>query len=124
MTRHIFVATIAIALVAGFASVGQGADDAQHREPAWWLIGLFTLQGVVIWLFARRRYLVWQNGELKPAFTELQEFSSYLLSGAIISQLWIHGDANSYYATVHDVLWTIPWIGTEVSLHFLANEVL
>jgi len=39
MARHIFVATTAIASVAGFASLGQGADDALQSEPAWWLIG-------------------------------------------------------------------------------------
>lgn len=87
-------------------------------------MALFTLQGVVIWLFARRRYLVWNDGELRPAFSELQEFSSYLLSGAIISQLWVHGDQLSYLATIHDVLLKLPFLDLEITLHFLANEVL
>ena len=93
-------------------------------DTAWWLVGLFTLQGFVIWLFSRQRYLVLKDGELKPAFTDLQEFSSYLLSGAVIAQLWVHGDPTSYAATVHDVLATLPWIDFDISLHFLANEVL
>ncbi len=108
-----------------FATVGHASDGTgEHGDSAWWLVLLFTLQGIVIWLFARRRYLVWKDGELKPAFSELQEFSSYLLSGAVISQLWIHGDPDSYKATVHDVLATIPVVDIGVSLHFLANEVL
>jgi NhaA family Na+:H+ antiporter len=108
-----------------FVAVGHASESTgNHGETAWWLVGLFTLQGVVIWLFARRRYLVWRDGELKPAFSELQEFSSYLLSGAVISQLWIHGDPQSYQATVHDVLATIPVVDIDVSLHFLANEGL
>jgi NhaA family Na+:H+ antiporter len=105
-----------------------GADASQRPvragDPAWWLVGLFTLQGFVIWLFSHRRYLVYKDGELKPAFSELQEFSSYLLAGAVVAQLWIHGDPDSYYATVHDVLATLVWVEFDVSLHFLANEVL
>jgi Na+/H+ antiporter NhaA len=102
-----------------------GADEIHEPGgPAWWLIGLFTLQGIVIWLFSRRRYLVWRDGKLEPAFSELQEFSSYLLSGAVIAQLWVHGDPGSYRATVRDVLLAVPWLGTNVTLHFLANEVL
>lgn len=99
-----------------------GATEAGHS--AWWLILLFTLQGVVIWLFARRRYLVWKDGELRPAITELQEFSSYLLSGAVIAQLWVHGDPGPYEATILEVLARIPVLNIDVSLHFLANEVL
>ncbi len=125
MLRPAFILATAAILVVSCTTLGYAAEGSGgHGDPAWWLIGLFTLQGFVIWLFARRRYLVWSDGELKPALTELQEFSSYLLSGAVIAQLWIHGDADSYHATIHDIVWKMPWMEMEVSLHFLANEVL
>ncbi len=38
-----------------------------YSEPAWWLLASFTLQVSVIGLSARRRYLVWSDGEFKPA---------------------------------------------------------
>lgn len=95
-----------------------------HSNVEWWLIVLFMLQGGVIWLFARRRYLVRTGGCLRPAFTELQQFSSFLLSGAVIAQLWAHGNWDSYSATMHGVLLTIPFLELPVDLHFLANEVV
>ena len=101
-----------------------GEGENLTHGPVWWLIGLFALQGVLIWLFTRRRYLVMKDGELKPAFLELQQFSIFLLAGAVVAQLWIHGEPDAYHATMKDVLWTVPWIHVEVTLHFLANEVL
>ena len=60
-----------------------GEEHAGGGHTAWWLVILFTLFGVVIWLFSRGRYLVLKDGQLRPAFTELQEFSSYLLAGTL-----------------------------------------
>ena len=111
-------------LLGSVAFGSERGNGGVEGEPAWWLVALFTFQGIVIWLFAHRRYLVRKDGELRPAFTELQEFGTYLLSGAVISQLWVHGDPQSYAATMHAVLLTIAPLDLEVTLHFLANEVI
>jgi len=118
-TRLAVVLTLLVPAVA-MASEGENATHG----PVWWLIGLFTFQGILIWLFTRRRYLVMKDGKLKPAFLELQQFSIFLLAGAVVAQLWIHGESEAYHATMGDVLWTVPWFHVEVTLHFLANEVL
>ena len=117
------MAAIALSLfVPATAMAGEG-ENSTHG-PVWWLIGLFTLQGFLIWLFTRRRYLVKKDGELKPAFLELQQFSIFLLAGAVVAQMWIHGEPDAYHATMKDVLWNVPWINVAITLHFLANEVL
>ncbi len=114
---------IALTLLVPAVAMASESADSTHG-PIWWLIGLFTFQGILIWLFTRRRYLVRKDGELKPAFLELQQFSIFLLAGAIVAQMWIHGEPDAYHATMGDVLWTVPWIHVEITLHFLANEVL
>ncbi len=116
---------VAAAAFVALESTAFASEDAHgvEAEPAWWLIALFTLNGLVIWFFARRRYLVWKDGQLKPAFVELQEFSSYLLAGTIIAQLWVHGDPTSYAATIHAVLFHTAWFDLDVTAHFLVNDV-
>ena len=116
------LAVVLTLLVPAVAMAGEGTNST--HGPVWWLIGLFTFQGLLIWLFTRRRYLVMKDGEFKPAFQELQQFSIFLLAGAVVAQLWIHGEPDAYHATMGDVLWTVPWIHVELTLHFLANEVL
>ena len=91
--------------------------------PAWWLILLFTLNGLVIWLFSQGRYVVRKNGGFQPAFTELQEFSSFLLAGTIIAQIWVHGDPESYLATIRAKLFSVPALSLDVTFHFLVNDM-
>jgi Na+:H+ antiporter, NhaA family len=90
-------------------------------EPQWWLIALFAVQGLVIWAFAQKRYFVRIEGQLKPAFSEVQELSIFLLSGAVIAQFWVHGDPAGYAATFHEVLLRLP--NVDVNLHFSVNDV-
>lgn len=123
MTVTRTVLAIVLTLLIPATALADEGENLSHG-PVWWLIGLFTLQGVLIWLFTRRRFLVRKDGELKPAFVELQQFSIFLLAGAVVAQLWIHGEPDAYHATMKDVLWTVPWIHVEITLHFLANEVL
>ena len=99
------------------------AEHATAGETAWWLVALFTLQGLAIVWLTRRRYFVREGGELKPAFFELQEYSFFLLSGAITAQLWVHGNAATYHATLHHVLLHWSWLELDVTLHFLANDI-
>lgn len=118
---RIFLGILVLLLLPTFAFAG--GEHPEPSEPAWWLIALFTLNGMVIWLFSQGRYLVWKDGELRPAFTELQEFSSFLLAGTVIAQLWVHGDPDSYNATVHAVLASVPSLDLDVSFQFLVNDV-
>ena len=122
MTARPYIPIVLTLLVPATAMASEGKNSS--HGPVWWLIGLFTLQGILIWLFTRRRYLVMKDGAFKPAFLELQQFSIFLLAGAVVAQMWIHGEPDAYHATMGDVLWTVPWIHVEVTLHFLANEVL
>ncbi len=103
------------------ASEGDMSHEA-HGDPQWWLVCLFALQGIAIWAFARNRYLVRKDGELKHAMSDVQELSLFLLSGAVIAQLWVHGDPAGYAATMHALLATLP-DGVPFNLHFAVNDV-
>ena len=100
-----------------------GEHTAVAGEAAWWLVTLFTLQGAAIWWLTHRRYFVREGDDSKPAFFELQEYSFFLLAGAITAQLWAHGEPASYHDTIHHVLFKWPSLDLEFSLHFLINDV-
>ena len=118
---------IGLALIFWSIFVHPAAAAGGHTEPAgeaaWWLVALFTLQGAAIWWLTQRRYFVREGNEVKPAFFELQEYSFFLLAGAITAQLWAHGDPSTYHDTIHHVLFTWPGVDLSFSLHFLINDV-
>ena len=100
-----------------------GDSQTAGSAPAWWLIIVFVLHAIVTWLFSQGRYLVQKQGELQSMFSELQEFSFFLLAGTIIAQLWVHGDPDSYAATIHASLFSVTAFDMNVTLHFLVNDV-
>lgn len=111
------------ACIAG--NVYAAGGEEHHGEPQWWILMLLFFQCIGIAVLAQRRYLVRKNGEIKPAYTELQEFSLFLLGGTIVAQLWAHGDGDGYAATMHAVIASIDtWMGRiNLSPHFLVDEV-
>lgn len=111
----------AILLMAQTALASSDAGSHHGGEPQWWIIYMLTLWGLIICVFAQKRYLVLNEGKLQPAFTELQKFSMFLLAGAIFAQLWAHGDPAGYTTTMHAVLFSLP-DNVDVTLHFIVND--
>ena len=116
---------IAIGVLLGTAGIASAAGHGHevHADPSWWLLCLFTFQGAVIAFLASKRYKVEVDGVVKPALSEVQELSIFLLTGAVIAQFWAHGDPEGYHATMHQLLFQIPVAHVDVTLHFLINDV-
>lgn len=114
------------ATLASATTAWAGHGDHGNEQPAFWVLMILTIQCVLIGWLARTRYLVRKGDALQPAFTELQEFSLFLLSGTVIAQIWVHGNSASYADTLHHriAICHMPWVGEiPLNVHFLVNEV-
>ncbi len=100
-------------------------DVAHYADPAWWFITILFIQCVGgAWLTSRHFYIK-THDQYQSAFTTLQIFSAFLLMGTLVAQLWVHGDATAYHATMHRELLRLTMYGYRysINLHFLVNDI-